>query len=170
MANRPADCAESWQRCPKGMLPPDRIHSLICQVCTELDERCREEILFASRCGIEYALAAPGRKDARYGVAVKTGLMQKNRSASAGVDRMPEAVRCFPSGGSINRERTMSRLENCPPRQESFSSSRCGTEGVRNYARLGVGACISPRPCLRRGAAGYSGMREARFGAAVLSA
>lgn len=41
--------------------------------------------------------------------------MQKNRSASAGVDRMPEAVRCFPSGGSINRERTMSRLENCPP-------------------------------------------------------
>lgn len=41
--------------------------------------------------------------------------MQKNRSASAGVDRMPEAVRCFPSGGSINRERTMSRIENCPP-------------------------------------------------------
>jgi len=70
------------------MLPPDRIHSLICQACTELDERCREEILFSSRCGIEYALAAPGRKDARYGVAVKTGLMQKNRSGSAAAEKV----------------------------------------------------------------------------------
>ena len=70
------------------MLPPDRIHSLICQVCTELDERCREEILFASRCGIEYALAAPGRKDARYGVAVKTGLMQKKDNTLVFIDEI----------------------------------------------------------------------------------